>query len=451
MAARENQGYLIAVIILVLLTLVLALSAFLGISKAAEHSDTLKTEAKKLLFAQKLGDANAIKSEIYVALIGDQGPSVAEVETQINSLQRIATNQELATDEQQQIDAITNKVKEVIAQYNDDMLGSGAETDGEPAQTPTYRKKLQDLTALVADRNKDLNIQVNFTKDAEQKAKDDIARKDNDLKISKEAKDKALADLKSEHERSLANQQKLKNDIKQANGQLDAANTKFQTLQTTSTDTINGLKVAMEKSESQNEELKTRINRLTREVYDRPDGSIVKVASGLHSVFIDLGREDGLTNNRTFSIYDQSVTNFDANNYKAKIEVTNVSDYGALARITEEDPTNPILAGDYVLTATWDPGVPVLFALAGYFDLDNDGYDDTAKLSRMIKRNGGEVAVQHDAEGNIEGTMSPNIRFLVKGDPPKLGTEGYTSIVDSMRSLEDQAEQYTVQVIDLLP
>ena len=38
MAARENQGYLIAVIVLVLLALILALVAFLGIQKAYELS-----------------------------------------------------------------------------------------------------------------------------------------------------------------------------------------------------------------------------------------------------------------------------------------------------------------------------------------------------------------------------------------------------------------------------
>ena len=47
MAARENQGYLIAVIVLVLLSLILALLAFLGWSSANENSDLLTAANQK--------------------------------------------------------------------------------------------------------------------------------------------------------------------------------------------------------------------------------------------------------------------------------------------------------------------------------------------------------------------------------------------------------------------
>ena len=64
MAARENQGYLIAVIILVLLTLVLALVAFLGIAKATEYSEGLVKAKADLNVQNKVSEAHQIEAEI---------------------------------------------------------------------------------------------------------------------------------------------------------------------------------------------------------------------------------------------------------------------------------------------------------------------------------------------------------------------------------------------------
>ena len=64
MAARENQGFLIAVIILVLLTLVLALATFLGISKANEYAATKEAAEKSLAVQKTLGEAHKIEAQV---------------------------------------------------------------------------------------------------------------------------------------------------------------------------------------------------------------------------------------------------------------------------------------------------------------------------------------------------------------------------------------------------
>ena len=121
----------------------------------------------------------------------------------------------------------------------------------------------------------------------------------------------------------------------------------------------------------------------------------------------------------------------------------------AEARVTDENPNNPILTGDYVLTATWDPGFRVPIALAGRFDLDGDGFDDTDKLVQMIRRNGGNVVARHDAEGQLSGKIDSNTRYLVLGESTDLDVNASPEISKARAELEDQADRNTVQVIGL--
>ena len=162
-----------------------------------------------------------------------------------------------------------------------------------------------------------------------------------------------------------------------------------------------------------------------------------------------MGLVDGLTENRSFAIYDQSVTNFEKDKHKATIEVIRVMDNQSEARVTSEDPNNPILSGDYVLTATWDPGYSVPMALAGIFDLDKDGFDDLEKTKQLNVRNGGEVVAWHDEDGNIKGEINASVRYLVVGDAPELGPEANLNVVRAIATMKAEAAANTVQVIDL--
>jgi hypothetical protein len=456
MAARENQGYLIAVIILVLLTLVLALAAFLGLSKAGENA-TLKLAAEhKLELSKTLSDAYQSKARILEALVGDFGPSVAEVETDLQTLNGLAANPKLEAIEQGQVQEIYDRVNEIYVEYKKDMLGSNTTEEGAPVQEQTWRSRIQSLTALVAKQVNDNKIASNQTKLAEAEAASKIEDAKNQLAINQKSlndlNDKLAADKKFFSD----NQDELQSKLDEAVAGNNAVNKSYQDFQDQSSTAMSKIQNEIAKVEAANEGLKTRINLYEREVFDRPDGQIVKVASRLKSVFIDIGSEDGLPDNETFSIYDQDVLDFDKGQQKAKIEVTRIYPFRAEARITEEDPTNPILAGDHILTATWDPGVAVPFAVVGTFDLDGDQFDDRAKLIQMIERNGGKVVATHDDEGNIKGKIDYTVRYIVIGDPPSLVEDAKAGVVrnasaiqSTMRSMTKIAEENTVDKLDL--
>ena len=449
MAARENQGYLIAVIILVLLALVLALASFLGFSKSSENAEAKVALDQKVAFLEKLSDAHSIQTEILKAYVGDFGPSVAEVQTQVDSLQRLATDRNLETGQQQQISDILTSVQEIQEGYEKDMVGSITTEDGAPGKEPTYREKLRNLTAIVAKKNSEYKIQVEQTRQTEKDAQTQIASMQKEVAANQKAASDAQTELADVKQKSLQKEETLKNEVKDYTTQLEEEKNKYSKFQQTKSAEIRGLNKKIADVGEQNEILKTKINRYEREVFDRPDGTIVKVAARLQTVFIDIGSADGLMKNMTFAVYDQSVTNFEENKHKAMIEVTEVTPYRAEARITMENPVDPIVGGDYILTATWDPGFAVPIAVAGSFDLDGDRYDDMEKLVRMIERNGGKVVAKHDSEGNIEGKIDASVRYLVKGEAPVLGEDANPDIVEAMREMEAQAEKNTVQVIGL--
>ena len=71
----------------------------------------------------------------------------------------------------------------------------------------------------------------------------------------------------------------------------------------------------------------------------------------------------------------------------------------------------------------------------------------------MIERNGGEVVARHDEKGNVTGKVTPEVRYLVKGNQSLIdGEEGDADagkILNAQREMENDAEKNTVQIIDL--
>ena len=455
MAARENQGYLIAVIILVLLTLILALAAFLGLSKAGENSTARQDAEKRLEFSKKLSDAYQSKARILEALVGDFGPAVAEVETEIQSINGLAASRELDAGEKAQIQTIYDRVVEIHDAYKKDMLGSNTTEDGAPVQEQTWRSWNRSLITLVAKKNNDNKIAFSQSKLAEDEAASKIDQMKNQLETNQQSLKDLNEQLAAEKKRGLEKEAELKSKLDEAVAGNEAVNKQYKDLQDKSSKALREIENQIAEIRTENEGLKTKINVYEREVFDRPDGQVVQVSPRLKSVFINIGSADGLTPARKFSIYSQDVIDFDKDLHKAKIEVTRVYPYRAEARITEEDPVNPILSGDHILTATWDPGFSVPIALCGTFDLDGDQFDDRDKLIQIIERNGGTVVATHDDEGNVIGKIDSSVRYLVVGDPPSLAEDAgqgmkrnSSAIMTAMRDMQEAAEKNTVDIID---
>lgn len=445
MAARENQGYLIAIIVLSVLCICLILGTVFGWSKASEYSDNKIAAEAKLKLATTLVTANETKANVLATWIG-AGGSTQEVQTSLDTLTRLSRNVDAG--DKSKVDAVATSLNEIKAIYDADMK-SNSSAGAADALEPTYKNLIANLSSVLAAKHNELIVKTNEneTNRIESDAKIQQSKAEND------AMAKTLADTQKrfeDYKLSTADEiAKFKEGMRTIQESASQLENKFTRYKDVTNEEKNKLVSQKTEISRQAANLKARLNEFEREVFNIPDGKINKINSNLKTVVLNIGKADGLKVNRNFSVYDRSVNNFEKGRHKASIEVTYlVGDHAAEARITEENPLDPILPDDQILSPVWDPGHAVPIALAGAFDLDFDGVSDIEKLMQMIKANGGDVVVYHDASGNISGSIDPSVRYLVLGEAPVEGPNKNAEVVEAMKVLEEQAVSNTVQIID---
>jgi len=144
----------------------------------------------------------------------------------------------------------------------------------------------------------------------------------------------------------------------------------------------------------------------------KPDGEILTAVPGDGVVYINLGRNNGLTLGLQFAVYSAE-TGIPANGVgKALIEVVSVSDSSAECRIANVARNQVILEGDLIGNPVFDPNRALQFTVIGQFDVDRDGIPDRAgaeTIASLIKNWGGRVS----------NDVSAMTDFLVVGLPPR--------------------------------
>ena len=445
MAARENQGYLIAIIVLSVLCILLILGTVFGWSKASEYSDNKIAAEASLKLEKTLRQANEVKANVLATMVG-AGGSVAEIQPQLDSLTRLARSVDAA--DKSKVDAVASSLTEIKAIYETDMK-SNSSAGAADALEPTYKNLMANLNSVLGKMHNELIVKTNEneTNRIESDAKIQQAKADNDaLSKTLQETQKRFEEFKVNTSVEIA---AFKDKMGATQEQASKLSDEFSRYREVTNEEKNKLVSQKTEISKQAENIKKRLNEFEKEVFSIPDGRINRVNSNLKTVIVDIGKANGLKVNRNFSVYDRSVNNFEKGREKASIEVIYlIGDNAAEARITDEDPLDPILPGDQILSPVWDPGHAVQIALAGSFDLDSDGFSDREKLMQMITANGGDVVVFHDDQGNISGTIDPTVRYLVLGDAPVEGPNKNPEIVEAMKVLEEQAESNTVQVID---
>lgn len=174
------------------------------------------------------------------------------------------------------------------------------------------------------------------------------------------------------------------------------------------------------------------------------DGEIIQVNQGLNTVTIGRGMDSKIILGMSFSVYSDA-TNIrpDKNgNYprpKATIEVISVGENSSTCRITEEVKGNPIVRGDVVANAIYDPNKVYTFLVYGNFDTNGDGVatpQEAGDIKAMISSWGGKVA--EDLAGNVD--------FLILGERPPLparpGVNDPYDLVKEWMRLNDMAQKY---------
>ncbi|MDX2016795.1 MAG: hypothetical protein SFY95_04030 [Planctomycetota bacterium] len=149
------------------------------------------------------------------------------------------------------------------------------------------------------------------------------------------------------------------------------------------------------------------------------DARIISVNATERTVSLDIGRNRKVVLGMTFAAYadagairpDPKTGEYPAG--KATLEVINVGDSTATARITSEARGNPVVRGDVVANAVFDPNKSYKFLVFGNFDSARTGVA-TPSGQDDIK------ALLKGWNGSVVDELSGDVDFLVLGERPVL-------------------------------
>jgi hypothetical protein len=175
------------------------------------------------------------------------------------------------------------------------------------------------------------------------------------------------------------------------------------------------------------------------------DARVVALDPTNNAVVIGRGSRDKLVIGMTFAVYDDAASirpDPRTGEYppgKATVEVIGVDENSARCRIIRETRGNPVVRGDVVANAIYDPGKTYKFVVFGDFDTNRDGRSTAQERDLLVALIGqwGGVVVD-DLEGDVD--------FLVLGSrpvvPPRPGIGQPIEVVREWMRLDQGAQRY---------
>ncbi|MGP1273087.1 MAG: hypothetical protein ACTS22_07120 [Phycisphaerales bacterium] len=175
------------------------------------------------------------------------------------------------------------------------------------------------------------------------------------------------------------------------------------------------------------------------------DGSIVNTNPNDREVFISLGRRDNVILGMTFSVYSDAAqirpdpATGEYPRGKGAIEVVNVGETSSRCRILSERTGNPLVAGDVIANAVYDPDKRYKFLIAGNFDTNGDRQQTPAERAEI-------VALIQDWGGITTDEFAGDVDFLVLGAapvlPPEPGVTSPIAVVEQYIRREAELKRY---------
>jgi hypothetical protein len=151
------------------------------------------------------------------------------------------------------------------------------------------------------------------------------------------------------------------------------------------------------------------------------DGRVLGSNASRNEVYVSLGRSDRIVVGMTFEVYDNStaIRANDEGEYppgKAAVEVIRINEGSSTARVIRSSGQNPIVEGDVIANALYDPDKVYTFLVYGNFDTNRDG-QFTQQESQGVA---GLIA---DWGGRVVNELTGSTDFLVLGERPILPPE----------------------------
>ena len=415
MAARQDQSLKIGLIITSLLVFILGIVAYLMYSsynKAEQRANDLEVQRDT---ADRAARESIIQSENNLTTLGfDPAESSQNIETQIeeDKVQYMSNFDEDSRTYRSVLESIYEENQKIARQE---------------AQAKTMVKQLQDrLVALEAEKD----AQIDKYKASLDKTQQDLASERTNFNQVRGQLEKQRADLTQSRERITT----------EFEGQLAVATANMEEART-----------ELNKSErSRKNLLETRT--LESPSFEIADGRITYVNQRSQTVWINLGEADALRRQITFSVFESNLSEADRADKKGSIEIIRLlGPHLAEAKISSDDPRNPILPGDQIYSQIWQRGKMLRFALTGLIDLNGDGLSDLQKAKDLITMNGGVVDASAGNDGEVDGEMTINTRYLVLGKRPTQPSKAsLAEMYDRMSKDANTLGVETVSLVDFL-
>lgn len=175
------------------------------------------------------------------------------------------------------------------------------------------------------------------------------------------------------------------------------------------------------------------------------DGQITQVNPIDNEVMISIGRDKKAVLGMTFAVYDDSTdiredpATGEYRAGKAVVEIIKVEPTFSRARIISTSEGNPIVRGDVIANAVYDPSKTYKFVVDGLFDVDRDGVAsrfERETLEALIERWGGVVVPE----------ITGDVDFVVLGEqvvlPPQPGPGAPVAAIQEYVRLTQERERY---------
>lgn len=270
-----------------------------------------------------------------------------------------------------------------------------------------------------------------------------------DLGAAERDRDTALSDMKASSERVELIEKEASATIEKLNAQIDAYKAELDRyrdgVETTQRDMLDSSAKVRADADKTIADLESRLkanidrvlvleqlldnyrgatqkNRLSpQDEATLVDARVVGLNQAAGEVYLDIGRGNNVVIGMSFEVFNlgTSIKPDADGNYpagKASLEVIRIDETSCVARITRQSKGNPVIVGDIVANAIYDPSKKYVFTVYGSFDTNSDGIatpGEASEIRALVDRWGGTV--RDDVGGDTD--------FLILGARPVLPPE----------------------------
>lgn len=185
-----------------------------------------------------------------------------------------------------------------------------------------------------------------------------------------------------------------------------------------------------------NRGLVDRIEEIGNVEFERADATIIFADQVTRLVRLDVGEKDGVRPMTTFNVFPPDTLDVSKDRAKGSVQVVRtLGEHICVAKILEDEMSNPVMEGDLVYTPLWRPGKVIRYALDYRLDIDGDGLSDLDKIMGLLNSSGAQVAAYINDKGEVEGAITEDVYRLVRAN------ENIEDVVTRDSTLNDETRE----------